>query len=408
MQSTTVSLNPIRAASRLLLVILAAFALTFGALVALPSVAHAEPQGIDASLPLNGETDYDRALRATQGVNPTGDGGLVEKAVSVGDRVWVDTSRMGVQDGAETGLAGVTLRLVGPDGKPVVDVFGNPVGPTVTDAEGKYSFDNLPGLAGDQVYMVVIDQDASEDRLRPYLPTVPNNSGDRATDSSLWEAETMPGELHEDGDRDATLDFGFVVKSYAVGDYVWVDTNRNGVQDGKESALPAVKVELFDGEGNPADDVFGNPVAAVETDSEGRYMFDNLPAGTYQVKFTLTKKQAAKYSFTKLDAGSDDAVDSDADPKTGWTQTFVLDDSNAGLTPDYDRAFDATEGIDPTWDAGVTLRPTPGSGPSVHTGGSALDSFNFGWLVLAAGLLTALATAGVALTSRRRDRAIHS
>ncbi len=476
MQLKTVFLKSVRLVSKPLLTILTAFALMFGALIALPSVAHATTSAVTPEIEFNDEPKWDSSQIVNEseeltlevqrssvgapdsealyefeanvnasswqtnnttaglftGELTTRDGEVAQKAVSVGDWVWVDTNRDGVQDVDENGLPGITLTLVGPDGKPVVDVFDNPVGPTMTNAEGEYSFDNLPALAGDQVYTVVIDQAASENRLRPYLPAPAHNSGDRATDSSTWQAETIPGELHENADRDPTLDFGFVVKSYAIGDYVWVDTDRNGIQNGNEPALPGVTVELFDGAGEPVVDVFGNPVTAVETDADGRYMFDNLSAGTYQVKFALTAKQVEKYTFTKLDAGSDDAVDSDADPKTGWTSKFVLDDSNTALTPTYDRAFDATEGIDPTWDAGLTLKPDPkpdpkpgpkpdakpglnpdakpglkpAPGPSVHTGGSALNGHNLGWWALAAGLLTALATVGVAFNSRRHDPAI--
>src|SRR5699024_4667592 len=39
--------------------------------------------------------------------------------------------------------------------------------------------------------------------------------------------------------------------------------------------------------------------------------------------------------------------------ETGWTRDIVLNDDNNYLTKDYDREFNATEGIDPTWDAGV-------------------------------------------------------
>src|SRR5699024_11433085 len=97
------------------------------------------------------------------------------------------------------------------------------------------------------------------------------------------------------------------------------------------------------------------------TDAHGRSLFDGLGARTYQVRCTLTEDQAEKYQFTQADAGQDDGADSDADPATGLTAQFVLDDSNTALTSDYDREFTATQGIDPTWDAGVNLLPTTAS-----------------------------------------------
>src|SRR5699024_3963460 len=51
--------------------------------------------------------------------------------------------------------------------------------------------------------------------------------------------------------------------------------------------------------------------------------------------------------------------DSDADPETGWTKVIELNDENEHLTKDYTaQDFKATEGIDPSWDAGV-IEKTP-------------------------------------------------
>ena len=291
-------------------------------------------------------TDYDRQVLASEGIDPTWDAGVVLKSVSVGDYVWVDSDRDGRQDPGEPGIPGVVLTLVGPDGEPVVDVDGNPVGPVTTGPNGEYSFDKLPALTGDQTYTVVIDREASAEALRPYRPTSAGR-GDRAGDSSTWTATTQPGDLQEDGDRDPTLDFGFVAKTYAIGDLVWIDANRNGLQDEDEDILSDVTVELLDSA--------GEVIATTTTDENGRYLFDNLLAGTYQVRFTLTSEQQSRYRFTSRDAGSD-AADSDADPATGLTVTIVLDDSNTALTGDYEYAeVLASEGIDPTWDAGVVL-----------------------------------------------------
>src|SRR5699024_3774595 len=104
----------------------------------------------------------------------------------------------------------------------------------------------------------------------------------------------------------------------------------------------------------------GNKLAETETDENGFYIFGELPAGKYKIKFTLTEEQAKKYEFTKQNAGDDSTVDSDADPETGWTIEFTLDDENEYLTKDYtNQVFNATEGIDPTWDAGVIVKVTP-------------------------------------------------
>ncbi|GGI66612.1 hypothetical protein GCM10011482_22660 [Enterococcus alcedinis] len=139
-------------------------------------------------------------------------------------------------------------------------------------------------------------------------------------------------------------------KSYAIGDYTWIDTNKDGIQDADEEVLVGVIVELFDETGKIK-------IGKTTTDENGRYLFDELEDGTYTIKFTLTEEQKELYEFTKQDSGKDNKTDSDADHLTGWTTTITLNENSKELTKEYkDQEFKATEGIDPTWDAGVVLR----------------------------------------------------
>jgi fimbrial isopeptide formation D2 family protein len=144
-------------------------------------------------------------------LDPTVDAGLVERGVRVGDLVWVDTDGDGIQDPGEPGIPGVVLELTHPDGTPVVDVLGRPVGPVTTDASGRYLFSDLaPGR-----YVVTIDRIASADALRGYDPTPAGAGADRGADSSTWTvgSVTLVG-----GEEDLTLDFGFVPAPVGTGD----------------------------------------------------------------------------------------------------------------------------------------------------------------------------------------------
>ncbi len=175
------------------------------------------------------------------------------------------------------------------------------------------------------------------------LPALPAGATHQDT-ASVIGVGVHSGDVVDDEDE-----WNAYTKSYAVGDYVWIDTNRNGQQDDDELPLAGVIVELLQ-DGVVIDDT--------TTDANGRYAFDELEAGVYQVRFTLTEAQQRIYEFTSRDSGSDDARDSDADRSTGFTIEIVLDDSNTALTGDYDhREIRATEGIDPTWDAGVVVKP---------------------------------------------------
>ena len=61
-----------------------------------------------------------------------------ERLGSVAGSVFLDTDNNGARNGADTGIAGVTLTLTG------TDVSGNPVNrSTTTDASGNYRFDDL-------------------------------------------------------------------------------------------------------------------------------------------------------------------------------------------------------------------------------------------------------------------------
>jgi hypothetical protein len=64
-----------------------------------------------------------------------------------------------------------------------------------------------------------------------------------------------------------------------VGDYVWEDQDRDGVQDANEPGIPGVVVTLYDAS--------GAVVRTATTDAAGHYMFEGVPPGTYTAGFSL-------------------------------------------------------------------------------------------------------------------------
>ena len=140
-------------------------------------------------------------------IDPTIDAGLLPKRVSVGDWVWDDANRNGIQDAGEHGIPGVILKLTGPDGGAVTDVRGLKVGPVATDSTGHYLFADLPVLRPGQHYTVTIDKAASAGALTNFVPTKEHAGNDRSVDSSTRVATS--GDLVADGQTDLTLDFGF-------------------------------------------------------------------------------------------------------------------------------------------------------------------------------------------------------
>jgi len=108
-----------------------------------------------------------------------------------------------------------------------------------------------------------------------------------------------------------------------IGDYVWFDSNNNGVQDAGEQGVPGVTVSLL----NASNTV----IATTVTDGNGNYRFVNLADATYSVKFS---NLPAGFSFSPKDLGGNDNLDSDADPVTGQTGTYTITAGNTNLTVD--------------------------------------------------------------------------
>src|SRR5205814_557705 len=76
---------------------------------------------------------------------------------------------------------------------------------------------------------------------------------------------------------DQTLDFGYY-KPAKLGDFVWVDTNGNGIQNSGEPGIAGVTLTLT-GTTNAG----GSVSATATTTSTGYYQFPNLAPGSYTV-----------------------------------------------------------------------------------------------------------------------------
>ena len=256
-------------------------------------------------------------LGASKREDLTLDAGIISPPDKVGDFVWVDTNKNGLQDAGEPGVQGVKVTLQTGDGTLVTT--------TTTGADGKYLFDGL----NDGTYKVCFDVAHLPDALAGYQVTT-KDAGDDAKDSDAGaDGCTPPTTVNKDKREDLTLDLGLTPPPNRLGDYVWADTNKNGLQDDGEPAVPGVPVTLKDGT--------GATVGTTTTGPDGKYLFDNLNDGTYTVCFDMAKLPAdyAGYSLTAKDKG-DDAKDSDADPATGCTPPTTL-----GGTKHEDLTLDA-------------------------------------------------------------------
>ena len=139
--------------------------------------------------------------------------------VTIGDFVWNDTNGNGMQDSGEPGIFGVTLTLAGLTGTGAITQT------TTTDASGHYLFTEPPGT-----YAVTVDT-ANFTGTAGYVAIPPRRrSRDRQPRiATPVPAAPMPGTF-PGGGSDLTIDFGFY-QPITIGNFVWNDTNGNGVQD---------------------------------------------------------------------------------------------------------------------------------------------------------------------------------
>ena len=211
---------------------------------------------------------------------------------------------------SEAAYAGVTVALLKRDGTPVLDKDGNPV-TAVTDAEGKYSFVGLP--LGEYSVSVV---DPTSGPLAGTKPTEAY-TGRYKTTADVRIAEATGSVID--------VNFGFV-KPASLGDYTWMDVDRDGIQDADEPALPGVTVTLTYEDGSAVTDASGNVVTAKTSDANGKYSFENLLPGGYKVSF----QAPAGYEATTSDAGTDRALDSN-----GATASVTLAQDQTDETIDF-------------------------------------------------------------------------
>ncbi|WP_148249034.1 fibrinogen-binding adhesin SdrG C-terminal domain-containing protein, partial [Staphylococcus aureus] len=152
-------------------------------------------------------------------------GGAGQEVYKIGNYVWEDTNKNGVQELGEKGVGNVT-----------VTVFDNntntKVGEAVTKEDGSYLIPNLPN--GD--YRVEFSN------LPKGYEVTPSKQGN----NEELDSNGLSSVITVNGKDNLSADLGIYKPKYNLGDYVWEDTNKNGVQDKDEKGISGVTVTLKD------------------------------------------------------------------------------------------------------------------------------------------------------------------
>ena len=151
------------------------------------------------------------------------------------------------------------------------------------------------------------------------------NSVDYKVDK--WDGTTADPLLTAASDLNNTY---FRIPQSQIGDFVWMDTNGNGLQDAGELGINGVAVELYSDV-----DGYTTPIQTTTTvnspsSQPGYYLFDGLRQGNYKVKFPVD----ATHQLTLQKQGTNPAIDSDPNQTTGWTDVIALLDDQNLLTID--------------------------------------------------------------------------
>lgn len=267
----------------------------------------------------NNATDRTGFIRLKQNERNTKvDAGFVQAApagaLKLGDKVWRDDNGDGQQAATEPGVAGITVKLHqnGTDGLPGTadDIL---ISSTTTDVNGNYLFVNLAASSGASA-----NYNVDFSNLPTGFGITVQDAGVDATDNDA-NSLGRTGSINLTVDNltvDAGISQGKPSGLASLGDKVWFDLDNNGIQDAGELGADNVTVNLYlDANGDGL--ITGGeqtPVKTTTTNTLGEYMFGGLATGTYQIGFTLPAALST-YTLSTKDAGTNDALDSDGNPK---------------------------------------------------------------------------------------------
>ena len=258
---------------------------------------------------------------------------------SISGTIYRDDNRSNSLNGGEAGYPEQTVQLLDKDGQVIKT--------TKTDANGNYSFDNLP----DGTYSVKVVKDGALTDLEQ------TEDPDGAKDSA-----SEPITLDEDNPTKKNVNFGYV-PDYFIKGTIYRDGNRSGALDAGEKLYEGVTVNLVGAD--------GTVVATTTTDADGTYSFDKLPAGTYTVTVAQDGPIAGLEQTGDPDATKDNSsepitLNNDNPSKTDVNFGYVNNNSLSGTVYRDDSRNGDQDGTEPGY-SGVIVQLLDKDGQVITT-----------------------------------------
>lgn len=227
--------------------------------VGAPGIIQSVSGAVNAGTPASQQSNLVAGGTGGGGSNYTGSNSSSDSYLAcpgegtIGNFVWKDLNRNGLQDAGEPGIAGVTVTLTLPGG--ITKIIS-------TDADGIYSFDDLvPGI-----YSVAFSTPAGG-----FAPTQANANG-----SDLADSDPVGGIVNNititTGEVNNSIDAGF---TYPVNIYGHVWHDANAMDDGEvnktsDNTIPNILVVYL------VDDATGLVVDGYSLGQNGAYEFDDV------------------------------------------------------------------------------------------------------------------------------------
>jgi hypothetical protein len=168
-----------------------------------------------------------------------------------------------------------------------------------------------------QLLQLIVDTDNDNNGTVTTVPTEVRSNSIALTANG----EPVAGTDGDDNNGNLTIDFGFKGTA-SIGDFVWYDNNRNGIQEAGELGIPNATVTLTYPDGSTLN---------TTTNASGAYNFPDLGPGSYNVVFTTPAGYVATVSNSTAAGATDN---NDSDPIAGAVNGVVLTAGQANTTVD--------------------------------------------------------------------------